>query len=68
MTNLELQCLLLVAELEIFVARGGSLPTDIIICMNNFRAVELLEHGKNDYNIKKMVVQLKSEFGNINKN
>ena len=68
MTNLELQAQLLIAELEIYVASGGSLPTDIITAMNYFRQIELLEKGHNDFNIKHMVAQLKSEFGNINKN
>lgn len=66
MTNLELQCLLLVAELELYVKSGGQLPTDIIISMNNFRNVELREHGRNDKQVKKMLKAIKAEFGKIN--
>ena len=64
MTNLELQCLLLVAELELFVKSGGNLPTDIIISMNNFRNVELKEHGRNDKQVKRMLRALKVEIKN----
>lgn len=68
MSNLELQALLLISELELFVRAGGQLNTDIVICMDNFRKVELLETGSNNTQIKDMVQMLKAEIGHLNKN
>lgn len=68
MSNLELQALLLISELELFVRAGGQLNTDIIICMDNFRKVELLETGSNNTQIKDMIQTLKAEVGYLNKN
>lgn len=66
MTNLELQAQLLIAELELYVAAGGSLPVDVITAMNAFRQTELLVTGRNDKQVRRMVAALKSEFGDTN--
>lgn len=66
MTNLELQGLLVVSELELYVQSGGTLPIDIITAMDAFRKVELLTTGKINYRIKNMVASLKAEFGDSN--
>lgn len=66
MTNLELQAQLLIAELELYVAAGGNLPTDIITAMTAFRQTELLTTGRNNKQVKQMVAALKAEVGDTN--
>lgn len=66
MTNLELQAQLLIAELELFVAAGGNLPTDVITAMTAFRQTELLSTGTNNKQVRRMVQAIKGEFGDSN--
>jgi hypothetical protein len=66
MSNLELQALLLVSELELFVAAGDTLPDDIIISINNFRMTELLVTGSNDYKVRDMVAAIRKEVSKTN--
>lgn len=66
MTNLELQGLLIVSELELYVQAGGNLPTDVITAMTAFRQVELLCTGSNNKQVKRMVAALKAEYGDSN--
>lgn len=67
-TSLELQALLLVAELELFVRAGNVLNTDIIIALDNFRKIELLTYGSNNNTVREMILALKNEVGYLNKN
>lgn len=66
MTNLELQGLLVVSELELYITDGGELPTDVVTAMDAFRKVELLATGRNNMNVKRMVSALKAEYGDTN--
>lgn len=66
MTNLELQGLLIISELEIYVAEGGTLPADIITAMDAFRKVELLTTGKVNMKVKQMVAALKNKSSGKN--
>lgn len=65
-SNLELQGLLIVSELELFIQAGGNLPTDVITSMTAFRRVELLETGGNNKQVRNMVAALKAEYGDSN--
>lgn len=67
-TSLELQSLLLVAELELFIRAGNVLNTDIIIALDNFRKIELLTYGSNNNTVREMILALKNEVGYLNKN
>lgn len=67
-TNLELQALLLVSEIELLIRSGTQLNTDTIIALDNFRRIELLEHGSNNTTVREMVLALKNEIGYLNKN
>lgn len=67
-TSLELQALLLVAELELFIRAGNVLNTDIIIALDNFRKIELLTYGSNNTTVREMILALKNEVGYLNKN
>lgn len=67
-TSLELQALLLVAELELFIRAGNVLNTDIIIALDNFRKIELLTYGSNNNTVREMILALKNEVGYLNKN
>jgi hypothetical protein len=67
-TNLELQSLLLIAELELFIRAGNTVNTDIIIALDNFRKMELLTYGSNNTNIREMVQAIRQEIGNVNNN
>lgn len=68
MTNLEMQGLLVVSELELMLKAGQSLPTDVVLSMENFRKVEVLTYGKMNLNVKNMIEELHKQFGDINKN
>lgn len=67
-SSLELQALLLVAELELLVRAGTVLNTDIIIAMDNFRKIELLTYGSNNNTVREMILALRNEVGHLNKN
>lgn len=66
MTNLELQAQLVVAEIELYVASGGNVPTDVITAIMAFRQVELLETGTNNRQVRNMIKTLKAEYGDSN--
>ena len=68
MTNLEMQGLLLVSELELHLKAGNSLPTDVVLAIDNFRKMEILTYGKANFNVKHMLEQLHKDFGDINNN
>ena len=67
-SSLELQALLLVAELELLVRAGTVLNTDVIIAMDNFRKIELLTYGSNNNTVREMILALRNEVGHLNKN
>lgn len=57
LSTLEIQGLLLVSELELFIKAGGKVNSAVALSMNQFRYHELLKTGSNDY---KMINMLKA--------
>lgn len=67
-TNLELQALLLVSEIELLIRSGAQLNTDVIIALDNFRKIELLTYGSNNNTVREMILAIRNEVGYLNNN
>ena len=67
-SSLEMQGLFLVSELELFLQKGGNLPTDVIIALDNFRKIELLVYGAINTSMKDIIKAIKEDSGHLNNN
>lgn len=54
-TTLEVQALLVLADLELALKNGVKLPDEVVVSMSVFRQVEMLTKGSCNYTVKDMV-------------